>query len=95
MAAFGRVDLLVNSAGGSDMPALFHELDGARLEAIVQDGLMWVLQSCRAALPHMAAQRGGVIGALPTLANTGYMTCAIECLSETTMALGWTISSTI
>ena len=39
-AAFGRVDLLVNSAGGSDMPALFHELSGARLEAIVQDGLM-------------------------------------------------------
>ena len=61
VAAFGRVDLLVNSAGGGDMPALFHELDGARLEAIVRDGLMWVLQSCRAALPHMAAQRGGVI----------------------------------
>ncbi|MDH3472621.1 MAG: SDR family NAD(P)-dependent oxidoreductase [Rhodospirillales bacterium] len=61
VAAFGRIDLLVNSAGGNDLPALFHELSGADLERIVHEGLVWVLQSCRAALPHMTAQRGGAI----------------------------------
>lgn len=60
--AFGRIDLLLNTAGPTgDMPTLFHKLSGKEIEGIVQGGLMGTLQTCRAVLPHMAAQGGGSI----------------------------------
>ena len=59
--AFGSVDLLVNTGGGTGMPELFHR---SPLEGLTDgvDGLLrGVLLPSRAVLPHMMNQRGGVI----------------------------------
>lgn len=61
VAAFGRVDVLVNTAGGTGMPRLFHT---APIETLTDglDGLLrGVLMPSRAVLPYMREQRSGVI----------------------------------
>ena len=61
MNAFGKIDLLVNTGGGTGMPELFHK---SPLEGLT-DGLDGLLRGtmlpCRAALPHMMEQKSGVI----------------------------------
>jgi 2-hydroxycyclohexanecarboxyl-CoA dehydrogenase len=61
MSAFARIDLLVNTGGGTGMPELLHKMP---LDGLCKglDGLLHgVLLPCRAALPHMMEQRSGVI----------------------------------
>ena len=60
-AAFGRVDLLVNSIGGNDLPRLFHDTPLGEIGGIVERNLCTVLHACRAAWDGMRAQRGGTI----------------------------------
>ena len=59
--AFGSVDLLVNTGGGTGMPELFHR---SPLEGLTTglDGLIrGILLPCRAVLPHMMERRRGSI----------------------------------
>eukprot|EP00966_Prymnesium_polylepis_P147546 3408596-Prymnesium_polylepis.1 len=61
LSAFSRVDVLVNTGGGTGMPELCHKMP---IETFTDgmDGLMrGVLLPCRAVLPHMMEQQGGVI----------------------------------
>ncbi|MGI9405638.1 MAG: SDR family NAD(P)-dependent oxidoreductase [Hyphomicrobiaceae bacterium] len=59
--SLGRVDCLVNSTGGDDMPALFHKQDIAMLPGLVQRGLMGHIMMSRAVLPTMMEQNSGTI----------------------------------
>jgi len=57
----GRIDVLVNSTGGNDVPALLHNTPIEEVPRILERCLLAQLLSCRAALPHMRAERGGCI----------------------------------
>jgi NAD(P)-dependent dehydrogenase (short-subunit alcohol dehydrogenase family) len=59
--AFGRIDLLVNSVGGNDVPRLFHDTPLDEIGGVVERSLCTVLHACRAAWEGMCAQRGGTI----------------------------------
>lgn len=58
----GRIDVLVNSTGGTDVPKLLHETPLDELAGILDRTLLPQLMSCRAALPYLrAAGKGCVI----------------------------------
>lgn len=58
---FGRIDLLVNSTGGTDIPRLLHETESGDIPGILQRCLQPQLLSCRAALPYLRTGGGGCI----------------------------------
>ncbi|BAM90814.1 short-chain dehydrogenase [Bradyrhizobium oligotrophicum S58] len=60
IAAFGRVDILVNNVGGS-APGGPVELTEEGWDRQLDLNLRSVFLTCKAALPHMAAQGGGAI----------------------------------
>jgi NAD(P)-dependent dehydrogenase (short-subunit alcohol dehydrogenase family) len=62
MKAFGRIDVLVNSSGGNDLPKLLHETTPEEIPGILERCLFGQILSSRAALPHMReAKRGAII----------------------------------
>lgn len=61
MEAFGRIDILLSTAGGDPMPALFHDTPIDRIQSMVNGTLMSAMLPARAALPHMMEQGSGVI----------------------------------
>ncbi|MGA0594609.1 SDR family NAD(P)-dependent oxidoreductase [Enterovirga sp. CN4-39] len=60
-AAFGGVDVLVNSAGGDHLPKLFHEQTAEGAVQVAHNCLDPVILMCRAVLPSMYGQRSGAI----------------------------------
>ncbi|MFQ5958956.1 MAG: SDR family NAD(P)-dependent oxidoreductase [Alphaproteobacteria bacterium] len=61
VAEFGRIDVLVNCAGGDHAPKLFHDTASDEIAAVMSHVMMGALYCSRAALPTMMAQRGGSI----------------------------------
>jgi 2-hydroxycyclohexanecarboxyl-CoA dehydrogenase len=62
MEAFGRIDVLVNSSGGNDIPKLLHETTLHEIPGILERCLFGQILSSRAALPYMReAKRGAII----------------------------------
>lgn len=59
--AFGGVDVLLSTAGGDPMPALFHETPIEWIPEIINGTLMSAMLPVRAALPVMMKQGRGVI----------------------------------
>lgn len=57
----GRIDILINSTGGSDVPALLHSTPPEQIPLIIEHYLFAQLLSCRAALPYMRAAKHGCI----------------------------------
>jgi NAD(P)-dependent dehydrogenase (short-subunit alcohol dehydrogenase family) len=57
----GRIDILVNSTGTNDFPALLHKIAIEDVPGILQRCLQAQLLSCRAALPHMREANSGCI----------------------------------
>ncbi len=58
---FGRVDVLVNSAGIGGVPMLFAETTPRDWQDLVAINLVGVMNCCRAVTEHMIAQRSGRI----------------------------------
>ena len=61
LAAFGRIDLLVNNAGGSFRFEDILDFPAGRFDRVVAVNLRGTFLCSRAVLPAMIAQRGGVI----------------------------------
>lgn len=61
MEAFGRIDLLVNNAGGSSGFASVQEFPLYRFDRVVTLNLRGTFLVTQAVLPHMAGQKRGVI----------------------------------
>lgn len=59
--AFGAVDLLINTGGGTGMPELCFKMELETLTSGVEGLLRGVLLPCRAALPIMMEQGSGTI----------------------------------
>ena len=60
VAAFGRVDILVNNDGAPPLGALL-EFDDAAWQKAIQQNLMSVIRASRAVIPHMRTAGGGRI----------------------------------
>lgn len=58
---YGRIDILVNTAGGFSGGRKVHEDDPGNWEAMFRINLRTALNACRAAIPHLVAQRSGSI----------------------------------
>lgn len=65
LAAKGRIDALVNVAGGSNYLGVarkpFHETTPEYWTQIIQPNIYGVLNCCHSVLPHMIAAKGGAI----------------------------------
>jgi 2-hydroxycyclohexanecarboxyl-CoA dehydrogenase len=57
----GRIDILLNSTGTNDFPALLHKISIEQIPSIIQRCLLAQLLSCRAVLPYMREANTGCI----------------------------------
>ena len=58
---FGRVDVLVNAAGGYTMGRVTHELSSEDWDLVVDSNLKGIFLCCKHVIPHMLAAGGGRI----------------------------------
>ena len=70
-AAGGRIDVLVNNVGGTIWAKPYAEYAEAEIEAEVRRSLFPTLWCCRAVLPHMLRDGGGVIVNVSSTATRG------------------------
>ncbi len=68
---FGQIDILVNNVGGAINFKPYVEFTEAQIAAEIRRSLMPTLWCCRAVLPGMVAQRGGVIVNVSSAAARG------------------------
>jgi len=66
---FGRIDILVNNVGGTIWAKPYAEYREPEIEAEIRRSLFPTLWCCRAVLPYMLAQRGGVIVNVSSIAT--------------------------
>ncbi len=68
---FGKIDVLVNNVGGTIWARPFAEYEEAQIEAEIRRSLFPTLWCCRAVLPAMLGQGGGVIVNVSSVATRG------------------------
>ncbi len=71
MAAYGRVDVLVNNVGGTIWVQPYQEYTPEQVEAEIRRSLFPTLWCCRAVLPQMVARKQGVIVNVSSVATRG------------------------
>lgn len=71
LAAFGRVDVLVNNVGGTIWARPFEEYDDEKIEREIRRSLFPTLWSCHAVLPTMLDQGSGTIVNVSSVATRG------------------------
>ncbi|GAB7554521.1 1,6-dihydroxycyclohexa-2,4-diene-1-carboxylate dehydrogenase [Novosphingobium sp. 11B] len=71
VAAFGRIDILVNNVGGAIRMRPYAEFEPAQIDAEIRRSLMPTLYCCHAALPVMLGQGAGTIVNLSSNATRG------------------------
>ena len=71
LSLFGRVDVLVNTVGGTIWARPFQHYGEAQIEAEIRRSLFPTLWGCRAVLPSMLAQRAGAIVNVSSIATRG------------------------
>ncbi|WP_203143682.1 benzoate diol dehydrogenase BenD [Marinobacter mangrovi] len=71
LSHFGRIDVLVNNVGGAINFKPFNEFTDAEISAEITRSLMPTLWCCRAVLPTMVDQQGGVIVNVSSAATRG------------------------
>jgi len=70
-ARFGRIDILINNVGGTIWAKPYAQYDEAQIEAEIRRSLYPTLWCCRAVLPAMLTQGGGVIINVSSVATRG------------------------
>ncbi|MEX0604105.1 MAG: benzoate diol dehydrogenase BenD [Marinobacter sp.] len=70
---FGRIDILINNVGGTIWAQPFEHYTPAQIEKEIQRSLFTTLWCCRAVLPYMLEQEGGVIVNVSSVATRGLM----------------------
>ena len=71
VAHFGRVDVLINNVGGTIWAKPYAEYEDVQIEAEIRRSLFPTLWCCRAVLPVMLRQGGGVIVNVSSVATRG------------------------
>ncbi|PSJ23080.1 1,6-dihydroxycyclohexa-2,4-diene-1-carboxylate dehydrogenase [Halomonas sp. ND22Bw] len=71
LAHFGRIDILINNVGGAINFKPFTEFSADEISAEITRSLMPTLWCCRAVLPAMVEQGGGVIVNVSSAATRG------------------------
>jgi dihydroxycyclohexadiene carboxylate dehydrogenase len=71
VAAFGRIDILVNNVGGAIRMRPYAEFEPAQIDAEIRRSLMPTLYCCHAVLPIMLGQGAGTIVNLSSNATRG------------------------
>jgi dihydroxycyclohexadiene carboxylate dehydrogenase len=96
MAAFGRIDLLVNNVGGTIWVKPFEHYEADQIDAEVRRSLFPTLYSCHAVLPHMLAAGKGVIVNVSSIAtrslNRVPYAAAKGGVNAITASLGWELA---
>jgi dihydroxycyclohexadiene carboxylate dehydrogenase len=69
LAAYGRVDVLINNVGGTIWAQPYQEYTPEQIEAEVRRSLFPTLWCCRAVLPDMVARQQGVIVNVSSIAT--------------------------
>lgn len=69
LAAFGRIDILINNVGGTIWAKPFEHYQEDEIEAEVRRSLFPTLWCCRAVLPHMVERTAGVIVNVSSIAT--------------------------
>lgn len=67
----GRIDVLINNVGGTIWTKPFEHYRPDEISKEIQRSLFPTLWTCRAALPHMISQQGGVIVNVASVATRG------------------------
>jgi dihydroxycyclohexadiene carboxylate dehydrogenase len=70
-AHFGRIDILVNNVGGTIWTKPFAQYEEMQIEAEIRRSLFPTLWCCRAVLPVMLEEGGGVIVNVSSVATRG------------------------
>ncbi|MCR5979328.1 1,6-dihydroxycyclohexa-2,4-diene-1-carboxylate dehydrogenase [Gordonia jinghuaiqii] len=71
VASYGRVDVLINNVGGAINFKPFTEFSAEQIRAEIDRSLMTTLYACRAVLPSMTRNGGGVIVNVSSAATRG------------------------
>ncbi|MBV6319351.1 benzoate diol dehydrogenase BenD [Duganella violaceipulchra] len=71
VAAYGRVDVLVNNVGGTIWVQPYQEYTPEQVEAEIRRSLFPTMWCCRAVLPQMVARKQGVIVNVSSVATRG------------------------
>lgn len=69
LAAYGRVDVLINNVGGTIWAQPYQEYTPEQIEAEIRRSLFPTLWCCRAVLPDMVARQQGVIVNVSSIAT--------------------------
>jgi len=70
---FGRIDILINNVGGTIWAQPFDQYTPEQIEKEIQRSLFTTLWCCRAVLPYMLEQKGGVIVNVSSVSTRGLM----------------------
>ena len=70
---FGRIDILINNVGGTIWAQPFEHYTPEQIEKEIQRSLFTTMWCCRAVLPYMLEQKGGVIVNVSSVATRGLM----------------------
>ncbi|MEO7467063.1 MAG: benzoate diol dehydrogenase BenD [Sphingobium limneticum] len=71
LAAFGRIDILINNVGGAIRMRPYGQFEPAQIDAEIRRSLMPTLYCCHAVLPAMLEQKAGTIVNLSSNATRG------------------------